>query len=39
MWAAGHDEGVGAPSVERVVDLLLGTAGASMTPKIAAAPR
>ena len=23
MWAAGHDEGVGAPSAERVTDLLL----------------
>ena len=23
MWAAGHDEGVGAAAVERVVDLLL----------------
>ncbi len=23
MWAAGHDEGVGAAAVERVIDLLL----------------
>jgi ankyrin repeat protein len=29
MWAAGHDEGVGAAAVERVVDLLLAR-GASL---------
>jgi ankyrin repeat protein len=29
MWAAGHDEGVGAPAVEHVVDLLLAR-GASL---------
>src|SRR5436853_568144 len=27
MWAAGHDEGVGAPSVEHVLDLLLAHGG------------
>ena len=28
MWAAGHDEGVGAAAVERVVDLLLARGAA-----------